>query len=98
MVPGATCAGKSSLSGAGTDRAVAWQLAYTTLTAVDCYGNTQTSGGDPWLVTLTKPGVPSVTAAVADPGTGRYVATYNATVAGEWLLHVPSMSRFSNVQ
>ena len=88
VTPGATCAGSSQLSGDGKDKAVAGQMATMLLTAVDCYGNMQTAGGDPWSVSLTRPGVTTVSARVLDKADGTYALSYNAAVSGLWQLHV----------
>lgn len=84
--PGATCAGLSTLSGGGRSSAVAGTSAQLTIRAVDCYGNAQTAGGDPFTVVLTRPGVPNVLGAVIDRGNGTYSVTYNATIRGLWQL------------
>ena len=86
--PGATCSSQSAVSGVGASTALAGGLSTFGISAADCYGNAETAGGDQWSVLLTRPGVPNVIGAVRDSGDGGYVATYNATIAGQWLLHV----------
>ena len=86
--PGGTCAAKSKLSGVGAQTAVAGADAALVLQAVDCYGNAQTVGGDPFVVTMRRPGVAPLSASVIDKANGRYDVRYNATVAGLWQLHV----------
>ena len=88
VTPGATCARNSRVGGFGTQRAVAGMSAALRIDAVDCYGNPQTAGGDPFTVTLTRPGVPLVSGHLLDHRNGSYSATYNATVSGLWLMHV----------
>jgi hypothetical protein len=88
LVPGATCAARSSVSGRGVRAATAGEDTLLKISAVDCYGNTQTAGGDPFTVVLTRPGVPSVHAQVLDRMDGTYDVSYNATIRGLWQMHV----------
>ena len=86
--PGATCAGSSKVSGDGKEHALAGITSRITIAGVDCYGNTQTTGGDPWSVTLTKPGVATQHARVLDKSDGTYAISYNASVSGLLTLNV----------
>ena len=90
--PGGTCAAKSTVSGAGAQSATAGAETKLGLHAVDCYGNFQTAGGDPFVVTMRRPGVAPLSADVLDASNGAYTVTYNATVAGLWQLHATAGS------
>ena len=86
--PAATCADKSTVSGGGQSSAVAGEAASLAIHAVDCYGNAQTAGGDPFAVTLMRPGVTPLMADVLDGSDGSYAVSYNAAIAGLWQMHV----------
>ena len=88
IMPGPTCANKATVLGMGKSIAISGELSEFRVLAADCYGNTQIYGGDSWTIRLTRPGLSNIYGSMADLKNGTYQGSYNATVRGQWTLHV----------